>query len=264
MNAHADTATYPAGTSVGSLYRPGSPDQSVVQVGGNAIEGIDVDPTDNNHVVAVVAGFASGPNVPHVYESHDAGATWTGLINGLPNMPVYSVVVHDANTIIIGTEFGIWSWDGTSWHEENGGFERVPVYRMIERPLYAGGCNVLYLGSHGRGMWRSTTLTPSGCRTSVGTGVNNVKPNAINGLSIYPNPVHNSAKVSFTIDNSAKVTLRVFDMTGKLHSEKTYQNVAAGTNLFDLNADGLSSGTYVLAATLADERTMSKLFVVAK
>lgn len=265
LNMHSDTATYPAGTSVGLLYRAGSPDIQVANVAnGRSIQGIAVDPNDNNHVVAVVAGFSTSATQPHVYESHDGGVTWTGLTNGLPNMPVYSVVIHDANTIIVGSEFGIWSWNGTSWSEDNGGFERVPVYRIIERPLYEGGCPVLYLGSHGRGMWRCTTLTPSTCQTSVGTAVNNVKPNAINGLSIFPNPVKDQGKVSLTIDNSSSLTLRVFDMTGKMHSQLTYQNVPAGTNLFDLNAAGLSSGTYVLAASLADERTISKLFVVAK
>jgi hypothetical protein len=179
-------------------------------------------------------------------------------------MPVYSVVIHDSHTFIIGTEFGIWSWDGSRWHEDNGNFERVPVYRMIERNLYTDGCKVLYLGSHGRGMWRSTTLTGGSCQTSVGTAVNNVKPNAITGLSVFPNPVRNTAKVSLNIDNSDNVALRVFDMTGKLLSEKSYKNVPAGQNLFDLDASGMSSGTYLVAATVGDTRTMSRLFVVTK
>jgi photosystem II stability/assembly factor-like uncharacterized protein len=265
LNAHADTATYPAGTSVGILYQTNSPDKSSATVAsGRSIEGIAVDPTNNNHVVAVVAGFSASPTEPHVYESKDGGTTWTGLTTGLPDMPVYSVVIHDANTIIIGTEFGVWSWTGSSWNEENSTFERVPVYRMIERPLYSGGCNVLYLGSHGRGMWRCTTLTPTTCQTSVGTGINNVKPDAITGLSIFPNPIHTTGKVSLNIDQSAKVTLRVFDMTGKLYSETNYQDVPVGTNYFDLNTSGLSSGSYLLAATLADEKTISKLFVVAR
>ena len=270
LNMHADTCVYPAGALVGTLYPAGSSDISVANVatGGRSIEGIDVDPTDNNHIVAVVAGFSSSATVSHVYESHDGGATWTGLptgaTGGLPNMPVYSVVVHDAHTVIIGTEFGIWSWNGTAWHEENGNFERVPVYRLIERTLYQDGCPVLYLGSHGRGMWRCTTLTPSGCQTAVGTAVNNIKPNAISGINIYPNPVANAAKISLNIDNSASVTLRVFDMSGRLHSEKTYRDVPGGPNTFDLDASELSNGTYVLAATVADTRSLSRLFVVTK
>ena len=230
---------------------------------GRTIEGIDVDPNDNNHVVVVVAGFSSSPNQPHVYETTNGGQTWKADTAGLPNMPCYSVVVLGTHSYLIGTEFGVWSWDGSKWHEENGNFQRVPVYRMIQRNLYQDGCEVLYLGSHGRGMWRSTTLTPSTCQTQVGTSVNNVKPNAITGLSIFPNPVHDAAKVSLNIDNSSGVTLRVFDMTGKLYSETSYHNVPAGKNLFELNASGLSSGTYMVVAT-ADDRSQSKLFVVTK
>jgi photosystem II stability/assembly factor-like uncharacterized protein len=264
FNIHADTCTYPAASAVGNLYRSTDPDVQYVSVSnGRSIEGIDVDPADNNHVVAVVAGF-SALSQAHVFESHDGGLTWKADSAGLPNMPVYSVVIHSSNQFIIGTEFGVWSWDGTRWHEENGNFERVPVYRLIERNLYAEGCKVLYLGSHGRGMWRSTTLTDVSCQTAIGTAVKNVKPNAITGLSVFPNPVHNSAKISLNIDNSDNVMLRVFDLTGKLYSEKSYKNVPAGTNLFDLDANDMSSGTYLVAATVGDTRTLSKLFVVTK
>jgi len=265
MNAHADTCVYPAGSVVGVLY----PNSSSADITYSApavnriIEGIDVDPNNNNHIAIAVSGFSSNPNQPHIYESLNGGQTWKADTAGLPNMPCYSIVILGTNSMVIGTEFGVWSWDGSSWHEEDNNFERVPVYRLIQRNLYTDGCPVLYLGSHGRGMWRSTTLTPVSCQTAVGTAVNNVKPNAVSGLSIFPNPVHNTAKISLTLDNSADVTIRVFDMTGKLYSENTYHNATAGSNLFDLSASGLSNGTYMVVAT-ADTRTLSKLFVVAK
>jgi len=60
------------------------------------------------------------------------------------------------------------------------------------------------------------------------------------------------------------VTLLVFDMTGKLYKEVTMRNTTTGENLFDLDASGLSNGTYVLAATVDNVRTQSRLFVVAK
>ena len=265
LNTHADTVSYPPGTSVGIAYLAASTDiTKTVVASSRDIEGIDVDPTDNNHVVAVVAGFSTSNAQAHVYESHDGGVTWVADTTGLPNMPVYSVVVHDAHTIIIGTEFGVWSWDGSRWHEENTNLTRVPVYRMVERNLYADGCKVLYVGTHGRGMWRCTTLTPASCRTDIGTAVNNVKPNAITNLSVFPNPVRNSAKISLNLDNSANVTLRVFDMAGKLHKEISYHNAPAGTNLYDLDASELSSGNYLLSATVADTRTLSRMFVVTK
>jgi hypothetical protein len=98
----------------------------------------------------------------------------------------------------------------------------------------------------------------------VGTAVNDIKSTGITGLNIFPNPVHNSAKIALTLDNKAPVTLRIFDMTGRLYKEIAQRNTVPGENLFDLDASGLSSGTYVLAATVADTRTLSRLFVVTK
>lgn len=263
FNAHIDTANYPVGpNAIGIIYNSAAEYTNSLVSSGRAIEGISVDPNDPDHVVAVISGFSSVSS-PHVYESTNGGTSWTPLTNGLPNMPVYDVVVHDANTIVIGSELGIWSWDGSSWHEENGGLPRVPVYRLIEKELYNDGCQVLYIGTHGRGMWRSTTLTAGGC--SLTSGVNEVaNNNAISNLSIYPNPVSSHSKISLTLDKSADVTFRVFDITGKLYREVTERNAGTGENLFDLDASGLSTGTYLLAATVGNTRTQTRLFVVTK
>ncbi len=263
LNARCDTTTYPVGpNAIGFLYtQPGQYVNTVV-ASGRSIEGVAVDPTNADHAVAVVAGFSS-VNQPHVYETTNGGVSWTPLTNGLPNMPVYDVVVHDANTIVIGSELGIWSWDGSTWHEENNGLPRVPVFRLIEKELYQEPCQVMYIGTHGRGLWRSTSLTAQGC--SIAAGVEEtVKENAITDLSIFPNPVSDHSKISLKLDKSADVTFRVFDITGKLYKEVTQRNAAAGTNLFDLDASGLSNGTYVLAATVGNVRTQSRLFVVGK
>ncbi|MBL0309102.1 MAG: T9SS type A sorting domain-containing protein [Bacteroidetes bacterium] len=268
LNAHCDTATYPIGDNAWTVLYPTNPNvtndytSSASPVAANrSVEGVAVDPNDENHVVAVVSGF-SATNLPHVYESFNGGKNWTALTKDLPNMPVYDVVVHDANTIIIGTEMGIWSWDGSGWHEENNVLPRVPVFRLIEKNLYQDGCPVLYIGTHGRGIWRSTSLTPGGC--NLVAGVENVKAPEISDLNIFPNPANASSKVSISLENSTPVTLRIFDMTGKLHKEDTYTNTKSGGNTFDLNAAGLSSGTYILSATVANTRTQSRLFVISK
>lgn len=268
LNARLDTITYPVGTSAtaGIVYKGGG--FSVFNVASRPVEGICVDPYDNDHVVAVTSGFsATTPNAPHVFETTNGGTTWTALVTGLPNMPVYDVVVHDANTIIIATELGIWSWDraNATWTEENNGFPRMPVFRMIERNLYNENCKVIYLGTHGRGMWRSTTLTAGGC--ALVAGVDEPKKaddNAVANINIFPNPVSGKAKIALTLDRGVDVTFRVFDVTGKLYKEFTARNNTNGENLFELDATGLSSGTYLLAATLPNNRTQSRLFTVAK
>lgn len=261
FNIRCDTATYPTGTGNGVIYKNTSQFTNKV-VTSRAIEGISVDPNNSDHVVAVSSGFTTA-GTAHVFESTDGGNTWNALTNGLPNMPVYDVVVHDANTIIIGSELGIWSWDGTTWNEENNNIPRMPVYRLIEKPLYSDNCSVLYAGTHGRGMWRCATFAVNnGCQTT--TAINDVKSPEISNISIYPNPVSSGARVTVVLDNHQDVTLRVFDMAGKLYKEVTMRNTVDGENQFDIDASGLSNGTYLLAATVGNLRTQSKLFVVSK
>lgn len=266
VNRIADTLTYPIGdNNVGVLYPTQANANSLYTsrtISANRpIEGIAVDPNDENHVVAVIAGYSVSGQA-HVYESFNGGQSWTALTTGLPNMPVYDVVIHDANTIIIGTELGVWSWDGSSWHEENNPLPRVPVFRLIEKNLYQDGCPVLYIGTHGRGMWRSTTLTPGGC--NLVAGVDKITVPEISDLNVFPNPATTASKVSLSLENNAPVTLRIFDLTGKLYREETYRNTKPGQNIFDLNASGLTSGTYVITATVANTRTQSRLFMIAK
>jgi hypothetical protein len=266
FNSICDTTPYlpyVAGSSISPLYYTNSPNYSFSNAGnGLPIEGIAVDQNDKNHVAIAISGFTSASQ-PHVYETKNGGRTWSPL-TGLPNMPVYSIVIHDANTIIIGSELGMWSWDGSQWSEENNGFPRMAVYRMIESNLFSDGCPVIYLGTHGRGMWRSTTLTPTTCQTSIGTAVKDIKSTQVSDLNIFPNPVRTTSKISLSLDQTAPVTIRIIDMTGRVSKEITYRNTISGTNLFDLDASGLSNGTYLLSATVADTRTLSRLFVVTK
>ena len=81
---------------------------------------------------------------------------------------------------------------------------------------------------------------------------------------MFPNPVSNTGKVSLVLDKPADVTVRIMDITGKLMSEQVYRNGQAGENTFDFSAENLPSGTYMLAATVANTRTQARLFIVRK
>lgn len=268
FNARMDTASYLPGNTITSVYTNTS--QFVnTQVTNRPIEGVSVDPTNPDHAVCVIAGFSSS-NQPHVYETTNGGATWSPL-TGLPNMPVYDVVVHGPDKVVVGTELGIWSWDGSQWYEENDGYAtagdpgmpRVPVFRLMEKPLYDQECKVIYAGTHGRGMWRTTTLIGNSCKT-VASINNPANDNAVSNLNIFPNPVAGNGKVSLTLDKPSDVTIRIMDVTGRIYSEKVYKEGVAGVNTFDFSVDGLSNGNYMLAATVGNSRTQARLFVVNK
>jgi len=236
------------------------------------IEGVDVDRNDPTHVLAAVAGYSAVGN-PHVYVSHNSGNTWTplpGTGSGvLPNMPVYQCVIDAYNPThyIVGTELGVWdSYDaGNTWAEENDGINaRLPVFRLRQQNYLSDQCYALYLGTHGRGMWRSTTLTSaSGCAVNA-LGVN-TPTNYINNMLVYPNPITSSAStVRIELSQPSGVTLRVIDMPGRLLQEATYTNLPSGKNELTLNTSNLSNGTYLVVGTLSNGENMTRSIVVAK
>lgn len=243
-----------------------------------AVEGIAVDQNDPDHVVAVVAGF-SATNQPHVYQSFNGGVTWTPIQGDLPNIPVYDVVIdqNDPNNYVIGTEFGVWaSFDqGTTWHEQTSvanpalKMPRVPVYRLRQQPLYDDACGVIYAGTHGRGMWRTVALTPSGCNTTPGLvssvkEINKGKDGGVTGLVVYPNPVQASSKVKIELETESEVTLRVMDLQGRLIRSTSTKNVPAGESDLSFDFSGLAAGNYLMTATVNNKRTTSRLFTVSK
>jgi photosystem II stability/assembly factor-like uncharacterized protein len=244
---------------------------STVTTSGRYIEGMDVDRNDPTHVLAAVAGYSSA-GAGHVYESTDAGATWAAVGAGiLPNMPVYQCVIdaYNSDHYIVGTELGVWdSYDrGQSWSEQNGGLEvQLPVYRLRQQTYLSDQCYALYIGTHGRGMWRSTTLTsasPYGCSVNA-LGIKDHK-DYISNMLVYPNPVTGgNSNVVLELSQSATATLRVIDMPGRLLQETTYNNLVTGKNELSLNTSNLANGTYLVIGTLSSGQTMTRTIVVAR
>lgn len=240
-------------------------------VGGN-VTGIDINPDDPNHVVVTRTGFGS---FPHVYEIRNfdglGGQTLTSLQpndNELPYMPVYDVVVDADNTnrYFIGTELGVWSYDVTlqSWAQESDPIGNVPVYGLRQEPLYEKGCNVLYAGVHGKGIWYSTTLTEAGCdliRGKLPTSIATVNQD-IAILKAYPNPVQSKLNVEFELTNAADVQLLVVDMLGRVVEELNYADLKTGNVKLEINASNYNTGSYLAVISTDKGKThQSAIFI---
>jgi hypothetical protein len=81
-----------------------------------------------------------------------------------------------------------------------------------------------------------------------------------NDFVIYPNPTEDELNVSFQMEVSQALEMKVTDLTGKM--VKTVQILGAvGNNLAVLSVNELSSGTYFLEISNGNEKTV-KQFVV--
>jgi len=76
----------------------------------------------------------------------------------------------------------------------------------------------------------------------------------------YPNPFNPSTKISFAILVDSKVSLKVYDITGKLVSVLAEGSMQAGLHTVTFNSGNLSSGVYFYTLTTGDfSKTMKMI-----
>jgi photosystem II stability/assembly factor-like uncharacterized protein len=239
---------------------------------GRAVTSIAVDPNGNKLVVTL----GNYGNTAYVYYCADAlnapaSTSTTNFVNkttGLPAMPVYSSVFDkwNPNRVVIGTEMGIYAtdnitttpaWDNTTSATN---FPNVAVFmlRQQQAPAWeANNSGYIYAATHGRGIWRTNN-------NLVTTGIE--EPSSANNNSsvsvvVSPNPMTEKALVAFTLKQSGSVTLKVYDLRGKL-VRTVKQNASAGVVQIELEADGLNAGTYLVSIEAGAQAGTAKFVVV--
>jgi len=101
------------------------------------------------------------------------------------------------------------------------------------------------------------------------TGIqNNNTPQNFKLEQNYPNPFNPKTKISFQIAEYGKVTLKVFDITGKETAVLVNKDLSAGTYSENFNASGFATGIYIYRLESIGKdgivRTESKKMVLIK
>jgi hypothetical protein len=226
--------------------------------GGRPIEGLAVDKNNDSVIIVAVSGYSPLANV---FKTTNGGQTWSPIQVGPAFTPAYTCVIdaNNSNNYVVGTEHGVWtSHDaGATWAQDDQNMCDVPVYRLRQLPLLTDDCMVLYAATNSRGLWRSFTLTPSGCNTTV--GIQNITPDA-GDFKIYPNPASSVTTVEFDLTESNKTELKIFDLQGRLMQAEN-KFLPAGNQKLALNTSQLQSGTYLVTLQVG-ETQKTKLLVV--
>jgi hypothetical protein len=71
-----------------------------------------------------------------------------------------------------------------------------------------------------------------------------MQPNAFALKQNYPNPFNPSTNISYTLTNSGKVRLSVYDLLGREVAVLANEIQTAGQHQVTFSANGLSSGVY--------------------
>jgi photosystem II stability/assembly factor-like uncharacterized protein len=115
---------------------------------------------DEGTVYAAFDGHRTSDFRPYVYVSRDFGDTWRLIVDGLPDWSVNALAQHpnNPNLLFVGNEIGVYfSIDGgEQWIPLKNNLPPVPVDDIVVHPRD----NDLVLGTHGRGIWIMSDITP--------------------------------------------------------------------------------------------------------
>jgi hypothetical protein len=157
-----NNAGFTRGIATGRVGDPASWHQLSLPVTGTVpnrmIQGAAVDPANGNHVFVAVNGFSRrftegpGAGIGHLFESKDAGATWTDVSANLPDVPASSVKILPGGALVLSTDLATFYRPGgaTAWQRLGTGLP-LTVGMDVE---YSAADNSVYVATHGRGIWR--------------------------------------------------------------------------------------------------------------
>ncbi len=78
----------------------------------------------------------------------------------------------------------------------------------------------------------------------------------------FPNPFNPTTNIKFSILKNGFVSLKVYDMTGKVVSTLVNENMKSGAYKVDFNASALSSGVYIYKLVTNDFTSTKKMMLV--
>ncbi|MDR2235911.1 MAG: S8 family serine peptidase [Chryseobacterium sp.] len=83
-----------------------------------------------------------------------------------------------------------------------------------------------------------------------------------NELNVYPNPTHDELNISFSLEKPSKVTLALYDTSGKeVLRQESSQNFPNGEFMKTLNVKGLPGGAYILYVETLNRKISKKVII---
>ena len=245
---------------------------------GQCVTSVAVDPRDKNKVLITCGNYG---NDAYVFYSTNAMAeepTFVSKQGNLPKMPVYSSVIDmTTGDVIIGTERGIYrTKDLTTWTSDSEALGSIPVMELKQQRAYredaitvnhtdegdfvteypgVHNTGIIYAATYGRGVFRCENYKKTSA--SVPENSNDVNVN----VSMYPNPVSSQATLSFDLKESCNVSYQVFDMTGRMVMNQNMGRMSEGEQQININAENLSSGSYILRLNQGAKNNSVKFMV---
>lgn len=217
---------------------------TLTKITNTSYEGIAVNPNNANDLVCFAGFNGTNKRTNNATASAPAFTNLGAIVSGIAT---YDGIIdrNDPDILVVGTSSGAWVSEngGATWENASTGFEGTPVYEVRQswRSFDEGNGRPgeIYLGTFGRGIWRTTQYL--GTNNNAGTPGGEFKTK----LRTYPNPTKDNTTLAFELAQSGKAQVEVYSITGRLVWSKTLQ-LADGTQELSIDSADLPAGTYIV------------------
>ena len=141
-------------TNGGSTWSAITPSGSLSP--GSNITGVAIDPDDEEHIAISISGYNASKKA---MESFDAGATWTNISTGLPNVPATAIIFEAGGSdgIYVGTDIGVY-YKSAQYPNYVSYNKNLPNVIISDFELFESQ-GLLRIGTYGRGVWQSPLMS---------------------------------------------------------------------------------------------------------
>lgn len=201
-----------------------------------------------------------------LYRTNDGGVSWTAILpvgtwftNGLDYVPgaaaTWVSTGGDVNSSYgalhgLGSSYSI--DDGNTWITIDTAVDHLAVEMVSSNKGFCGGFNINRT-TNGISIFRGAPLQRMSSE--------NILNQTSSATSIFPNPISNSSTISFSLSQSQKVSLKIFDVNGRLIKTLADKYFEQGENKIEWNAEEVNAGIYFLQFKSAENLQTEKLIV---
>ncbi|MDF2450069.1 MAG: hypothetical protein K0R26_2573 [Bacteroidota bacterium] len=97
----------------------------------------------------------------------------------------------------------------------------------------------------------------------ITTSLSSISRGNLTLLAAFPNPANNEISINFSLNQSSKVEIEIYDVTGKIVNVIKMDNLASGKHSTKINTENLNSGVYLYSVKSENAKMFSK-FTISK
>jgi hypothetical protein len=202
--------------------------------------------SSDSNIFAGTSGFG-------VYRSTNNGLIWTAINNGLLGQDI-SGFAHSGKKIFSTTHNGIFLSEdnGENWTDKSLGLPNRYIMNICIHDTF------VFVSPIREAIWRiplSEMITSADQLTEI-------KPETFNLSQNYPNPFNPSTAIKYSVPNSSRVKIKVFDVLGKEVTTLVNEEKPAGNYEVNFDAAKLTSGVYFYRIMVSDFIQTKKMLLL--